>query len=369
MPDPPPPPSVRTSASRRVFLDRLRGLAVVVMIEVHVVNALLATDLRSTAWFRALDRLNGLVAPTFLFCAGLSLALVDPRRRGPHTVGAWLFSHARRCAGIALLGYLMHASYLPAALTSGSGRYEALAQLLQADILQIIAVSLLALAVARAATRNARAFTRVTLAMTVTAFAAAPIVRGLDVSRLPIAVRPYISNAVPSQFPLLPWVGYAFAGALVASLAEGPARLLPPRRYVRVLTSLFVTSAVLGAVWRGLGSEIAGRTWGDALLDLALVSGAGAALAYADTRAGSEGTTWTRTIDAWLRVLGHHSLAVYVVHVAWVYGRHPASLRSIIGPRLDVATCALAWVGVTLAMVALARVLHARRRRRRAAEA
>ena len=30
---------------------------------------------------------------------------------------------------------------------------------------------------------------------------------------------------------------------------------------------------------------------------------------------------------------------------------------------------ALAWVGVTLAMVALARVLHARRRRRRAAEA
>jgi uncharacterized membrane protein len=364
----PPPPSARTSASRRVFLDRLRGLAVVVMIEVHVVNALLATDLRGAGWFRALDRLNGLVAPTFLFCAGLSLALVDPRRRGSHTVGGWLASHARRCAGVALLGYAMHASYLPAVLTSGPGRGEALAQLLQADILQVIAISLFTLAVARATTRSAIGFTRLALVMTVAAFAAAPLVRGLDVSRLPVALRPYISSAVPSQFPLLPWVGYAFAGAAVASASETPSRLLPPRRYVLVLTLLFVTSAVTGALWRGLGAEAPGRTRGDAVIDLALISCVGAALAYADTRAGREGATWTRSVDASLRVLGHHSLAVYVVHVAWVYGRHPASLRSIIGPTLGVATCALAWLGVTVSMVALARVLHARRRRRRAVQ-
>jgi uncharacterized membrane protein len=63
------------AASRRGYLDWLRGLAVLIMIEAHVIDA----------WTRAADRsgaayywsivLAGLAAPLFTFLAGLTAVL------------------------------------------------------------------------------------------------------------------------------------------------------------------------------------------------------------------------------------------------------------------------------------------------------
>ena len=51
------------TSGRLPFLDRLRGLAAVVMLEVHVVHALLSPDRRRGLWFSGLNFFNGLVAP------------------------------------------------------------------------------------------------------------------------------------------------------------------------------------------------------------------------------------------------------------------------------------------------------------------
>ena len=64
-----------TPPTRLLFIDRLRGWAVVVMIETHIVNALLRNDLRHETAFVILNFINGLVAPTFLFCAGFAFAI------------------------------------------------------------------------------------------------------------------------------------------------------------------------------------------------------------------------------------------------------------------------------------------------------
>ena len=56
-------------------LDWLRGIAVLVMVECHVFNALLAPEYRSAAWFGILNWLNGFVAPAFLLVSGAVMGI------------------------------------------------------------------------------------------------------------------------------------------------------------------------------------------------------------------------------------------------------------------------------------------------------
>lgn len=70
------------------------------MIEVHVTNALLAPGFRAGAAFRSLDFLNGLVAPSFLFCAGVAAGIkMHPLARD-----------VRRSLVLLAFGYLLHLS-------------------------------------------------------------------------------------------------------------------------------------------------------------------------------------------------------------------------------------------------------------------
>ena len=77
---------------RKLWLDWQRGLAVLFMVEVHVLDAWLAPDARGGAAYHALRMLGGFAAPGFLFMAGLSQALADgaaerkgvPAARAPH---------------------------------------------------------------------------------------------------------------------------------------------------------------------------------------------------------------------------------------------------------------------------------------------
>src|SRR5512132_1090749 len=68
-----PSPQARVRA-----FDWLRGLAALVMVETHAM-VLLRKELLATHVAGVLDCVNGLVAPSFIFAAGVSLALVQVR--------------------------------------------------------------------------------------------------------------------------------------------------------------------------------------------------------------------------------------------------------------------------------------------------
>ena len=67
-----------TVGARVQAFDWLRGLAVAVMIQCHAM-VLLLPALKEDPLFHWLVRLDGLVAPSFVFSAGFSLALVQVR--------------------------------------------------------------------------------------------------------------------------------------------------------------------------------------------------------------------------------------------------------------------------------------------------
>ena len=62
-------------ASRRTYLDVLRGIAVLIMIEAHVIDAWTrVADRRSRAFGESLI-LGGFGAPLFLFLAGIGVVM------------------------------------------------------------------------------------------------------------------------------------------------------------------------------------------------------------------------------------------------------------------------------------------------------
>ena len=98
-----------TAPSRKHWLDWQRGLAVLFMIEVHILDAWIVPGGRAGHewWYDQLMFLGGLAAPGFLYMAGLSQALADEAhaRKGLDPV-------ARRRAAISRGLWLLGVSYL-----------------------------------------------------------------------------------------------------------------------------------------------------------------------------------------------------------------------------------------------------------------
>src|ERR1700754_131712 len=83
---------------RLVFLDVLRLIAAVQMIQGHAVSAVLAPEYRHGVLFGLWSFARGLTSVIFLFSAGYSFALTSKRN--------W-----RRPLELVALGYLMHAPF------------------------------------------------------------------------------------------------------------------------------------------------------------------------------------------------------------------------------------------------------------------
>src|SRR5439155_1644908 len=95
-----------TSSNRLAYLDWMRGLAVLIMLQGHVLEGWLRPQDRSSEWFWLSQFLGGLPAPIFLFLVGTSLALVLDRMRAKGASARQLAMRVvRRSAWILLLAY------------------------------------------------------------------------------------------------------------------------------------------------------------------------------------------------------------------------------------------------------------------------
>src|SRR6185436_15915746 len=91
---------------RLVYLDWMRGLAVLLMLQGHVLDSWVRPQDRSGEWFWLSQFLGGFPAPIFLFLVGVSLALVLDRMRANGASSAELAMKVLRRGGwILLLAY------------------------------------------------------------------------------------------------------------------------------------------------------------------------------------------------------------------------------------------------------------------------
>ena len=209
-----PIPSQPSAQARVRAFDWLRGLAVLVMVETHAM-VLLRKELLGTRTAGVLDYVNGLVAPSFIFAAGFSLALVQVRAAssaGPRAPR--ILRSLRRIGEVLAVGTLINWVWFPISVEPG--------WLLRVDILQCIGITLLAalpLNIALAA--RPRVLCIASAAIAVALFLVSPFADGVTGP-----LQDLFNKTGPrhSVFPLLPWAGWAFLGGAVgAAAARGTA--------------------------------------------------------------------------------------------------------------------------------------------------
>ncbi len=209
-----PSPSPASAPARVRAFDWLRGLAVLVMVETHAM-VLLRKELLATRAAGILDYLNGLVAPSFIFAAGFSLALVQVRAASAGGARApRVLRTLRRIGEVLAVGTLINWVWFPVSVEPG--------WLLRIDILQCIGLTLLAaLPLNVALAPRPRTLAVVSLLVAVALFLVAPFADGVTGPLQDLFNK---SGPRHSVFPLLPWAGWAFlGGAAGATAARGTA--------------------------------------------------------------------------------------------------------------------------------------------------
>jgi uncharacterized membrane protein len=205
-----------TPSKRCNWIDQLRGWAVIVMIEVHCVNVWLLQG-QIPDW---LNYVNGLVAPSFILCAGYGLALSTFRPDGTLRPFA---PTGKRLVFILLCAYLLHAPGMTLAEWTVLSTPQKFREIFKIDVLQCIVFSLLILQGLARLVRKPLTFAAIALALAASAAWMAPQLWGPGVAEgwwLPIRglINGNPDRGVTALFPLFPWFSFAAFGSVLGAV-------------------------------------------------------------------------------------------------------------------------------------------------------
>ena len=334
---------------RRAYLDWMRGLSVVFMIEAHTFDAWTrAADRASTAWF-LVQFVGGLAAPAFLLLAGVSVVLAGSsreRRLGDRRRASWsVQKRGWQIFGLAFLFRLQ--SYV---LSLGTASFRSL---LRADILNIMGPSIAAAAWLWGRVSNRRARLVIFGLLACALGYLTPVVRAASwLSWLPDPLEWYV-RPIPrmSVFTFFPWMGYVFAGAFIGEVlaaARTPAREWRTNRILFASGAGLVLAGYAGAHLPSLYPPGQSDFWTSSPTYYFIKIGivlmlTGAVYLYVQRPLSTEPRTpqWSPMLE-----FGRSSLFVYWIHVELAYGYFSYPLHR----RLPLAWTCLAFVAFTALM-------------------
>jgi uncharacterized membrane protein len=300
---------------RRGYLDWLRGLAVLVMIEAHLLDSWTRWPDRETTAFAHSMILGGFGAPLFLFLAGVSVSLSagSKFRRSGDAAAA---SRAVILRGLQIFG-LAFLFRLQACILSWGPWWT----LLKVDILNIMGPCIMATAALWRAGTSMLSRAVIFGTATVTIALLTPPLRATSaLAALPNPIEAYIRPVSGlSNFIFFPWAAFVLAGAIVGVLVDASRT---PESERRLNVWIGAAGPALAFVAYGasyLPSPFANSyfwTTSPAFFFLRtgiLVALVGIAYAW-QQRPGGE-ITWSP-----LRQLGRTSLFIYWIHIELIYG-------------------------------------------------
>ncbi len=342
--------------NRALFIDLLRALALIVMIEVHVINELLNHELKAGGWFTALNFINGLVAPSFLFVSGLVFVL--SLQKGTDELkkfGTTFWKKVSRIGMILLAGYSLHTPYF--SLNKLIIHWSLLAekQLFVVDILQCIGIGLLILLLARTLLKTDKAFYLfITIALGVVLIAS-PIFWKIDFnSFLPIPLASYFNPANGSLFPVFPWFNFLFAGAITAKFYIDYRDKNSEKEFARKL--IMIGSGFFVAGWTML--ELLPRHNAEIIKPhpIFFLQRLGVVLFLL-------GACWfyvnrKENYKSFMMDVSRESLLVYWFHLQLIYRKIfvGKSLVELYGDQLNVYWCILVTIGISIVMIYFAKL-------------
>jgi len=300
--------------NRRAYIDWLRGIAVLSMIEWHVIDAWSIRDGRDGAVWTIIRMVGGFAAPLFLFLAGVAvpMAIAAYERRGrTRPQAAWAVQ--KRGWQVFLIAHLFRVQSF---LLNPNGRWWGL---FKPDILNILGLGLAGTSFlsGRATSPSRRIWFLLVPALAILVLT--PFSRGwwwptLLAPRLEAYIRPAANLGV---FSLFPWVAYVPIGAFIGSLIAEAKTELDEVRLLKTLAIIGAFVVIPGTAASWIGPVEKAWSW------------LGHPIVVLNTSAymvlGLAASWWLvkrqpERAVAPLLLLGRTSLFVYWVHVEIAYG-------------------------------------------------
>jgi uncharacterized membrane protein len=349
-------------SKRLAFIDLLRGWAVIVMIETHMINATIIPELRATGLFDVINFINGLVAPSFLFASGMAYAVTTRRKAASYlSLGTPLFQQLGRLLFVLLIGYGLHLPRFNLHKILYEVEPREWIVFFQSDVLQCIAVSLLMLQLLLLVLRNEQRLYRVAVTIALVVIAVTPVMWQYDfLTVLPAPVAAYLNGKHSSLFPLFPWSAFLFAGAVTGHLfAEGRAQagesgaeVFAARATRHFFTSGFTLVAVTFPLM-AIGMFAADYAYWPlspsfAFLRIGIVLVVSGLMYWYEQKRGVAAASP-------ITLVGRESLLVYSVHLLLIYGKFAGfNFRSWVNHAFGFVQIAIWTVGLIVLMYALA---------------
>ena len=204
---------------RLLFVDLHRGLVLLVMIEVHVFNAMLMPHIKSMWWFSQLNFINGLVAPSFLFISGFAFVLAGKKKLEEFRQFKFAFwRQIGRIGLIFLVGYSLHLPFLSLQKMLHNATPSEISGFMNVDILQCIAFGLLVLFLLRLVIKKDSVYIWTLLLLGIFVVWVSPYFWNTNASHLlPAWLSNHFTRSDGSNFPLFPWLGFMFLGGVTCA--------------------------------------------------------------------------------------------------------------------------------------------------------
>lgn len=301
-------------AARRTYLDVLRGVAVIIMIEAHVIDSWTrVADRQSRAFGEALI-LGGFGAPLFLFLAGVAVAMSaasKARRTGDDRSA--MRAVQKRGLQIFALAFVFR---LQSLILSQAPAWT----MLKVDILNVMGPAIVLAATVWGLWRGTPARIAAFAAATVAFVLATPVIRAIAaLDALPNSLEGYL-RPIPglTNFTLFPWVAFVTAGGLVGVVLDG-SRSPEADRRANIWLAVAGLAIAIGAYYASFLPPLDERSrfWTTSMsfffIRLGIIVAAVGAAWLWEQRP-------TRRRWSPLQQLGRSSLFVYWIHVELVYG-------------------------------------------------
>ena len=328
------------STQRMAWLDWVRGLAAITMLQGHVFDSFLRKDLKANGPFMMSQFVGGMPPAIFLFLLGITYAfLMDSMERKNMPVGRRITGALRRSGYLFACAFAFRLQMWLVAFDQ-----KAWTDILRVDVLNNMGLALAVFCLMAVFTTLERIRLCAVLGLAI-AFAS-PLVSGVDWPGMPAILRSYI---VPdhASFGFFPWAAYVAFGMSFGSVLR---RLKPEDE----------PAAMQWTAWAGIALCFAGLFFANTSLT-----------AYANSDFWLNGPTlvliksgivlmlipfaWVWNLAgasakwSWVRQFGVTSLLVYWVHIELVYGRALGVLKE----SLTLAQTMAMAIGVIVLMLGI----------------
>jgi uncharacterized membrane protein len=344
------------SANRIVFIDLMRAFAVLMMVQGHTINALLAEEYRTfdSVFYTIWHSLRGFTAPIFMFSSGTVFTYLLMNKNLPFRENPRVWKGIKRFLLLVSLGYFLRfpSSNIFDFSTVTDHQWEIFYTV---DALHLIGFGLLAILVLEFISEKIKISNYYVFGISATMiFLIAPLITSLDWDKyLPRFFSAYFFYKHGSIFPFFPWIGFVIFGGVFGNYLAKNKDIFKSKKFVMNIIVVGIILVIFSFVVHYFRVYFISPVyyWTDesalSFYRLGVVLLLNSVMAIIAIKAIN--------VPDFFRIAGKHTLLIYVAHLIIIYGSAwlPGLLVSL-GQTLNSAQAISLAAGMIVTMVSLA---------------